>query len=1090
MVNVISIDATDFPDDLSELERMLMAWETGGNSAVSAGRSVDRSGARKFMVGLQQFKSPAGAGQIGRFVIKRELGRGAFGIVLAATDPLTNREVALKVPYPHIVAADESRRQFYREAEIAALLEHPNIVTVFEAGMADGFPFIASALVPGPSLREWLVGRVPLNPRLAAQVIARLADATHHAHGRGILHRDIKPGNILISRPDDPANPEPKLADFGLARMTESTDERSLSGHPVGTSRYMSPEQASGHRRRIDVRSDVWGLGATLYEMLTGRTPCDGESDSEIRMKIIRGEITPPRAIRADLPRDIEAVCLKSLEASPDRRYPGAGELAEDLRRWLAGEPTVARPAGPLRQFGQLIRRRPVSTSLASLALAALATGIVALAYHNATMTGLNAQIRGHESSLMERNEALRREVYANRFRNIQSLAANGNRPAMLAALNELLPREDENDIRGWEWHHLYGLAHPPSQVLWKHEGMAHQVRFHPAEPRMISWGADGTVRIQDLQTDQAGPVWKVHSAEANDAVWSPDGRTLAVSSDAEGVALLNWPDGRLIARLACDHGKVFELLFVPGSPFLIGLTEKGPHAWDLETGEKWLARPPGLDTTAIEATNVDAGNPAILVGHRNGRIERYQVSVATGQTGAERLRFGEGIVIPATPRGPEEKIKQLAPFPGGQAAYWLFGGQAGFVGPGPGHRVTTMSLHRVSALLMCEDGKTGYAATANGSILPLSVPGRSQSPVWMAENDKIMGINCSRDGSLVATASRNGNVRLYRKPPGGNQIPLGADSHAARTGLVSGKPRIVLLRADREERPLSVEVWDFTKKSRVSEQSLAGKFAGQPAGAVIPLRLAVHPRGDRILLTDARTGEFEERSLPDLKPIRSWGSPRSGPWHDGAYSPDGRWFAAGRDDGVELWRLGETPVAELLPGTMHGPSLLRLAFSPDSRRLVWCRDGIELAIRNLEGNTDEAAIPLEGGRSDSRPLFSPSGNQLIVLSNREIVHRWSWPDRTRMRSISLTTDHMAFTPDGRRLVTTTSGTRQFWDLETGLEVFQISQPGGPAMVSMNILTDPGSGSLITSVRFQDKKTGAREGGALLVDEAPGMAGR
>jgi hypothetical protein len=303
---------------------------------------------------------------VGRFRIQRELGRGGFGIVFLADDPVLGRPVALKMPLPNVLIDPNWRERFLREGRAAAGLDHPNLVPVYEAGEAGLACYIASAYCPGPNLADWLAARRELlAPRLAAALVAELADAVEHAHSRGILHRDLKPSNILLaSRPPEDVGPEedelpfiPRITDFGLAKVLEGEGRRTSTGVIQGTPSYMSPEQAQGTPAAMTPATDVYALGVILYELLTGQIPFVDDNVLVTLEQVRSAEPEPPRRLRAAVERDLETICLTCLRKQPGQRYASARALAQDLRRFLRKERIEARPIGLLARVSSWCRR-------------------------------------------------------------------------------------------------------------------------------------------------------------------------------------------------------------------------------------------------------------------------------------------------------------------------------------------------------------------------------------------------------------------------------------------------------------------------------------------------------------------------------------------------------------------------------------------------------------------------------------------------------------------------------------------------------------------------------------------------------------
>ncbi len=300
------------------------------------------------------------------FEVGEELGRGGMSVVYKARQVSLNRPVALKVLRGDQSEAEETLRRFRNEAELLARLDHPNIVRIHATGEQDGRPFFVMPLLEGGSLAGRLA-RFGADPRAAARLVAVVAHAVHHAHQRMVLHRDLKPSNILLD-----AAGQPYITDFGLARRLETDSGLTQSGAVVGTPSYMAPEQTMGDKAVVTTAADVYALGAILYALLTGRPPVQGETVYDTIMQVREASPERPRRRNPKVSRDLETICLKCLEKDAGRRYGSAEALAEDIERWLKGEPITARPGGPVSRAVKWARRRPVPAALGVLLAAAV----------------------------------------------------------------------------------------------------------------------------------------------------------------------------------------------------------------------------------------------------------------------------------------------------------------------------------------------------------------------------------------------------------------------------------------------------------------------------------------------------------------------------------------------------------------------------------------------------------------------------------------------------------------------------------------------------------------------------------------------
>src|SRR4051794_21691939 len=305
----------------------------------------------------------------GDYELLEQIGRGGQGVVFRARQKSLNRTVALKIISLGQWASKAHLQRFRREAEAAARLEHPGIVPIHEVGERDGSCYFSMKFVEGGQLDE-VARREPMPIRRAVELITKVARTVHYAHEHGVLHRDIKPGNILLD-----AKGEPHLTDFGLARLveTESTMTRTLD--VLGTPSYMAPEQAMGNNAAVSSLTDIYGLGAVLYQLLTGQPPFAGGATYETIKLLLNTEPRQPRLLNPKIDRDLSTICLKCLEKDPKRRYPSALALAEDLDRWLKHEPIQARHTGVFARGRKWVRRNPTSALFAA-SMVALITAV------------------------------------------------------------------------------------------------------------------------------------------------------------------------------------------------------------------------------------------------------------------------------------------------------------------------------------------------------------------------------------------------------------------------------------------------------------------------------------------------------------------------------------------------------------------------------------------------------------------------------------------------------------------------------------------------------------------------------------------
>jgi Tol biopolymer transport system component len=698
---------------------------------------------------------PTDKGPLGRLDglhMRRELGRGRFAVVYEAVDEL-DRVVAVKVLRPQLAADARERARFEQEARKAAAVRHDHIVTVHRVGQAPGSAllYLVMECLAGETLAQRLRRQGVLPPREAAAVVRQVALGLAAAHAGGLVHRDVKPSNILledggvasggvVSGSADDHSPltthqsplRAKVADFGLARATEAGSAASQSGALVGTPAYMSPEQVTTPGR-LDGRSDVYSLGVVLYEALTGERPFRGLPHLVLQ-QVVHDEARPPRKLNDAVPGDLETITLKCLAKEPGRRYPTAGELADDLQRWLEGRPIQARPVSPWERGVKWVKRRPAASGLLGvsglsvLALVALAVGL----FYNTRLRDANTRL---EDALIEaseqRGEAEKQRTRAEEQEGVARhylyysriyMADRAWREAQIARMQELLDeqrpeRTGKEDLRGFEWYYLWRLCHSSLLTFRGHTRAVISVAFSPDGKRLASASADGTVKVWDATSDQAALTLRGHPGQLLCVAFSPDGKHLASAGTDKTVKVWDAASGQVALTLKGHTGGVVSVAFSPdGKRLASGGVDRTVKVWDATSGQEAL----------------------ILQGH-TGTVD----SVAFSPDG-KRLASASG-----------DRTVKVWDATSGQEALTL-----------QGH------TDPVYSVAFSPDGKRLASASWDKTVKVWDATSGQEALTLQGHTDLVCSVAFSPDGKRLASASWDRTVKVCHQRPGGPHPP------------------------------------------------------------------------------------------------------------------------------------------------------------------------------------------------------------------------------------------------------------------------------------------------------------------------------
>lgn len=990
--------------------------------------------------------------RLGDYELLEEIGRGGMGVVFRARQVSLDRVVAVKLPRDGWLTSPEERTRFRAEAASAARLRHPNIVAVHEIGEDQGQLYFAMDWVDGESLAAFS-HEGQMTWRRAARIVSATADALQHAHARGVLHRDLKPSNILLD-----AHDQPQITDFGLARPLDAASTLTMTGQILGTPGYLAPEQASGVGP-VGMAVDVYGLGAVLYHLLTGRPPVAGANALETLRSVAEQEPTSPALLNPSVPRDLSVVCLKCLAKVPADRYPSAHALRDDLERVLAGRPVRARPVSPWGRLVRWTRREPVVAASLGLTIGVLASALLVT----------TREWRSAESA--QKREALERRraesaLAALQLRRAELLREEGDfRGALLSFAKTIRtnPRHPVAGARLLSFLTYRDLAVPLADPIHP-SGVVNWVRPSPEGQRVVTASYDGSAQVWDLLTGRGLSPPMKHPQRVRYAEFSPDGERIVTASGDRTVRVWNARTGEALTD-PLRHGEFVNTAhFSPdGRKVASGADDHIARVWDARTGQLLWASPE------------QRGN---VVESLFGPDGTWMMTTARCPEGARIWDAETGALLQTLPT-PVTGCRSGAIRPDGRTlALGTYHGSVLLLDRESGETRATLELKGVLGFVQCLDfSRDGTRLLAVGGlnvwIWDLADLQRPPQIVPMAQ--QISSACFGESSTRVLVSSLGVALRVFDVQRG----RIGPRQQAFTDAITAdfGPRGDTILAASRGTTALTWPLADPQAAATLREHPAGCRFA-RTAPNGLSILASVHLSRALAYLWEAPTNLWSTTSLPDpdlgrvefmewsadgslvatvhrgrevLVRERRSGHPTANPFvHDSpvqslCFSPIDDLLATTCEDGsVHLWKVRNG--APVFPPRWHQKIAFAAGFSADGRELLTrSQDGTARLWEVSADGTLRATFVHEGAVLSAE--LSPDGSQVLTGSHDGTARLWSRATgaliEEPMRHRNMV-EAARFSPDGHWIVTASAdGTARLWDAATTLPISEPLRHGG-----------------------------------------------